>query len=79
MAKTHELKTWPQNFRAVRSGDKRFEIRRDDRGFAVGDTLKLREWNPETGQYTGAVDYVVVTYILRGVPGLSDEFCVMSI
>lgn len=78
MSKTHELKTWPLYFQAIRSGEKRFEIRRDDRGFAVGDTLKLREWNPETNQYTGAINYVVVTYILRGVFGLLDDFCIMS-
>ena len=43
----HELKTWPQYFAAVRSGKKRFEIRRNDREFAVGDVLVLREFDPE--------------------------------
>ena len=40
----HELKIWPQYFDAIASGIKTFEVRKDDRGFAVGDTLVLKEW-----------------------------------
>lgn len=43
---THELKTWPDPFAAIVSGRKRFEYRRDDRGYAIGDSLRLREWTP---------------------------------
>jgi hypothetical protein len=38
----HELKTWPGPFQAIVDGSKRFELHKDDRGFAVGDTLWLR-------------------------------------
>lgn len=44
----HELKTDPQVFDDVAEGRKSFEIRKDDRGFEVGDVLKLRKT-----RYTG--------------------------
>jgi len=37
----HELKTLPVYFDAVERGEKTFEIRRDDRGFQKGDTIRL--------------------------------------
>lgn len=47
---THTLKVWPQYFDALDSGGKTFELRKDDRTprFAVGDVLRLREWDPTT-------------------------------
>jgi len=47
MSRTHELKCQPPHFAAVAAGRKTVEIRRDDRGFAVGDILDLREYDPE--------------------------------
>lgn len=47
--KTHELKSWPNEFEAVRDLRKTFEVRVDDREYKVGDWLLLREWvkNPD--------------------------------
>lgn len=42
----HNLKTCPDPFAAILDGRKRYEIRQDDRGFAVGDELLLREYEP---------------------------------
>ena len=43
----HQLKTWPEYFKAVAAGTKTFEVRENDRNFKVGDVLELREWIPE--------------------------------
>lgn len=42
----HELKIWRTYFEETVNGHKRFEYRRDDRGFRVGDILKLKEFIP---------------------------------
>lgn len=76
----HELKTWPQYFAAVRSGKKRFEVRRNDRDFRVGDTLCLVEYDHETDVYSGAGLTCLVTYLLPGGHfGLADDVVVMSL
>lgn len=38
----HNLKTWPAYFDAIERGDKKFEVRRDDRGFQKGDIVVLQ-------------------------------------
>jgi len=43
----HELKIWPQFYRPVAEGKNTFEVRENDRAFQAGDTVVLREWNPE--------------------------------
>lgn len=48
-ARVHELKTWPEPFERLWAGDKRHEVRKDDRGYAVGDLLILREYDPAPG------------------------------
>lgn len=42
----HVLKTWPGPFSAVLSGIKTHEVRKNDRLFALGDVLVLREFVP---------------------------------
>lgn len=75
---THDLKTWPAPFEAIRTGQKTCEVRKDDRGFAVGDILHLREWVPETGAYTGRAVRMAVTHKLEGF-GLPAGICALSI
>lgn len=61
-APRHELKTWPEYFDGLWDGTKLSEVRNDDRGFAVGDLLVLREWRPRSHMYTGRW---VVARVLR--------------
>lgn len=59
----HELKCLPEYFVHVASGDKTFEIRKNDRNFEVGDRLRIREWEPNVPDYTGRECIRVVTYM----------------
>lgn len=86
--KEHELKTDPKVFDDVVAGLKPFEIRKDDRGYEVGDLLKLRK-TKHTGaemaegaplEYIGPPLYVYVTYIMRGpIYCLADGWVIMAI
>lgn len=58
----HELKTESKYFKEVCKGKKTFEVRKDDRPFKVGDTLKLIEY--ENGRLQYAECDVTITYIL---------------
>lgn len=78
--RVHDLKVWPAPFRALRRGEKRHEVRRDDRGFAVGDALHLREWQPRRRRYTGRVVERIVTHKTAGGRwGLPRGLCVLSV
>jgi hypothetical protein len=60
--KTHNLKTWPEYFEALKTGLKDFEVRYNDRQFAIGDTVICEEYDPEIKEYTGAVLHFTIKY-----------------
>ncbi len=55
-------KILPKYFELIREGKKTFEIRLADFEVKEGDTLILREWDPEKG-YTGRELRLEVTYV----------------
>lgn len=59
----HELKCWYEFYDAIERGEKTFEIRKNDRGYQVGDVLTLQRYNQEEGIYSGAESYWRVTYM----------------
>jgi hypothetical protein len=76
------LKSWPEFFEPVYTGRKNFDLRKNDRQFAVGDVIRLREWRPNLamnahaqlvpmgngdGTYTGRECRRRITFILEGV------------
>jgi hypothetical protein len=75
----HDLKTWPEYFEQVWNGNKRFELRKDDRDYKVLDQMTLREYVPTLG-YTGRVIESIITHVLRDVPdfGLKEGYCILS-
>ena len=80
----HELKCWPDRFKDIFNGNKTFEYRRNDRGYAIGDLLLLKEYHPHQGRCTGEEICVQVCYVLDGkvAPpefGLPEDYCIMGI
>lgn len=86
----HVLKTLPPYFDATARGDKPFDVRRDDRGFQKGDTLRLREFLPrppgltsyerERNSFTGREIICDVLWILTGGQfGIEPGFVVMGL
>jgi hypothetical protein len=83
--RAHDLKTDPEAFEAVERGIKTNEIRRDDRGYEVGEILRLHE-TLHTGEamragaplvFTGRQARRVISYIQRGY-GLADGWVSLS-
>ena len=75
----HFLKTWPEFYDAVDSGEKTFEFRQEDnRVFSVGDMLILQRFDPNDKIYTGQELSKMVTYLLRGKPFLPEGTVIMS-
>lgn len=60
-----EKKIWPRFFEKVLSGEKQFEVRLDDFACSAGDTLVLREWDPESKSYTGRILKKSVKYVSK--------------
>lgn len=78
--RTHELKTWPHPFKAVRLKYKRHEVRRNDRNFEHGDFVRLLEWDPSAGDYTGHQITATIGHVTPGGEwGLPHGLCVFSL
>lgn len=76
--KVHELKILPEYFVAVLEGKKTFELRKNDRDYKVGDTLKLKEFDGE--KYTQNVTYRTIAYIFKGGQyGLDNDYVILGI
>jgi hypothetical protein len=76
----HKIKVHPQFWDALCSGDKRFELRRNDRAYKVGDKLTLCYYDPSYG-HSGKERMALVTYVLmpEDCPGLMPGYCILGI
>lgn len=74
----HDLKTLPEYFKLVICNTKKFELRKNDRNFKIGDRVALREFDGKN--YTGKVKIVTIKYILKDCPeyGLADGYCIFG-
>lgn len=71
---THELKIKSEYLYPILKGDKRFEVRKNDRNFQVGDLIHLREFYPATSEqeahYGKSQGTYKITYLLN-----NEEYC----
>lgn len=74
----HDLKILPSFYEDVIQCRKTFEVRKNDRPYAVGDFLMLREYTPDKG-YSGRAVKALVVYILNDVRYCKRGFIIMGI
>lgn len=76
----HSLKTWPGFFSAIKSGVKTFEVRKNDRDFRAGDTLRLRLYDPVEAAFGDEPDIIkTVSYVMEGGSfGLHSAYVVLA-
>lgn len=74
--KVHHIKLGATFFEEVASGEKTFELRKNDRDYKKGDILEMMEF--KDGKNTGRTVRVLVTYILEEFAGLEDGYCTMA-
>lgn len=79
MRVNHELKIMPRFYRQIVNKTKTFEIRKNDRDFKIGDTIRLREYNQG---YTGFATNIIVVGIFGGLEaesfGVQKGFVIIS-
>ena len=81
--KVHELKTVNPFFNLISLGHKTCEVRFNDRGYQIGDILRLIEYNPDSAydKYSGREIDVEVTHVMTSDDfiGVKEGWVVMSI
>ena len=77
--KIHELEITPSYFEDVVRERKKFEVRKNDRGYKIGDYLRLREYDTEYQIYTCREVVVKIIYMLENFVGLKENYVVLGI
>lgn len=74
---THVLKTLPKFFDKVAEGTKTAELRKNDRGFKVGDYVMLirADGSSKPASFTRRISHIVE----GGQYGLAQDFCMLSL
>lgn len=83
--KIHELKVHPSYFIPLCTGEKSFEVRKNDRDFQVGDVLHLRPYNKEKSKieserFNYGYCLAEIKHILLGNQfGIEKDYVVMAL
>lgn len=74
----HNLKAHPDSYELIAMRKSQVQLRKNDRGFKVGDTCTFYEWNPARRFFTGhkTVD-VTIEIVLEKHEGLTNGWCLI--
>ena len=75
--KQHEVKIVASYYEDVVSGKKSFELRKNNRGYKQGDSLKMLEF--KDGKHTGRTIDADIIYMLEDYTGLTEGYCILGI
>lgn len=75
--KVHDIRLGASFFDDVLKCQKNFELRKNDRGYKVGDILHMMEF--KDGRNTGRSVKRKVIYMLEDFTGLEDGYCILGI
>lgn len=75
--KEHDIKLAAMWYDDVASGKKKFELRKNDRHYKVGDKLAMHE--VKDGEETGRIIKAQIAYMLEDYTGLQENFCILGI
>ena len=78
VTKTHYLKTINPYYSQVWDFNKKFEFRKNDRDFKVGDIVFLQEYYPLNKYFSGSEIKVKITSLLKDFEGIEKDYCVFS-
>ena len=74
--KIHQIRLAAMYYDDVASGKKSFELRKNDRGYKVGDTLEMQEF--KDGRFMGRIIRAKIVYMLEDYTGLEDGYCILG-
>lgn len=70
----HQVRSWTYLFKEMIKGEKLHDLRKNDRGYAVGHEVELQEYDQVHGRYTGCTALFDITYIT----GRNHASCAVS-
>ena len=70
----HALKTWPEYFKHIASGDIELTLRKNDRDYRPGDIVQFFEWTAEGGLTGRRSPFYRIKYVLIKTPGLMEGY-----
>jgi hypothetical protein len=76
--KTHSLKIKPKYFYQLFTGNKTFEIRKNDRGFKIGHCIIFNLWSPDRGYCSRSLAMEIVN-ITDFPEGLRPGYVVLGV